>query len=208
MPSRPLTDAEIAEARLVFAGSLDYTHAFVSENNRWPDWVDTMGASLQKRIRQPDDHNAITIGQTSYFPVTLGTGAEAIAAGNLRDIAWLMHELTHQWQYGHLGWSYLGSTLAVQLRLGRMAYNYQGSYPTTEAAAGGRACRGAAPGAVQPRAARRSRRAIIITAKSWPELRGLGAVYSRAALTHSARRISSTAPGFSSELISPSACPK
>jgi len=134
MPSRPLTASEIAEARLVFAGSLDYTHAFVSENTRWPDWVDTMGASLQKRVRQTDDHNAITVGQTSYFPVTLGTSAEAIAAGNLRDMAWLMHELTHQWQYRRIGWSYLASALSVQLRLGRLAYNYQGAYPTTEAA--------------------------------------------------------------------------
>jgi hypothetical protein len=134
MPSRPLTTSEIAEVRLVFAASLDYTHAFVSENASWPDFVDAMGARLQKRVRPPDDHNAITVGQTSYFPVILDTKAETLAAGNLRDMAWLMHELTHQWQYRRLGWSYLASALAVQLRLGRMAYNYQGTYPSTEAA--------------------------------------------------------------------------
>ena len=134
MPSRPLTASETAEARLVFAGTLDYTHAFVSENAHWPDWVDTMGASLQKRIREPDDHNAVTVGQTSFFPVTLATSAELIAAGNLRDMAWLMHELTHQWQFRRMGWTYLGLALSVQLRLGRLAYNYQGIYPSTEAA--------------------------------------------------------------------------
>jgi hypothetical protein len=134
MPSRPLTASETTEARLVFAGTLDYTHAFVSENAHWPDWVDTMGASLQKRIREPDDHNAVTVGQTSFFPVTLATSAELIAAGNLRDMAWLMHELTHQWQFRRMGWTYLGLALSVQLRLGRLAYNYQGIYPSTEAA--------------------------------------------------------------------------
>lgn len=134
MPARPLSAAEIAEARLVFASSLDYTHAFVFENARWPDFVDRMGAALQKRIRPPDDHNAVTVGQTSYFPVILDTKPESLAAGNLRDMAWLIHELTHQWQFRRLGWRYLGSALSVQMRLGRLAYNYQGAYPTTDAA--------------------------------------------------------------------------
>jgi hypothetical protein len=134
MPSRPLTASEITEARLVFNSSLDYTHSFVSENTRWPDWVDHMGASLQKRVPPPDEHNAITVGQTSFFPVTLDTSAESIAAGKLRDMAWLIHELTHQLQYRRMGWVYLGLAVSVQLRLGRLAYDYQGAYPTTEAA--------------------------------------------------------------------------
>jgi hypothetical protein len=134
MASRPLSPTEIAEARLVFQSSLDYTHAYVSEDASWPDWVDRLGASLQRRARPPDDHNAITLGQTSYFPVALDTSAESIAAGNLRDMAWLMHELTHQLQFRRMGWGYLPSALSVQLRLGPMAYNYQGNYPTVDAA--------------------------------------------------------------------------
>ena len=134
MPSRPLSASETTEARLVFGNSLDYIHAFVSENASWPDWVDKMGAGLQKRIRPPDEHNAITVGQTSFFPVTLDTSAELIGAGQLRDMAWLIHELTHQLQYRRMGWVYLGRALSVQLRLGRLAYDYQGAYPTTEAA--------------------------------------------------------------------------
>ena len=134
MASRPLSTSETTEAHMVFGSSLDYTHAYVSEDSSWPDWVDKLGASLQRRVRGPDDHNAITIGQTSFFPVTLDTSPPSIAAGNLRDMAWLMHELTHQWQYRHIGWGYLGSALSVQLRLGRLAYSYQGAYPTPEAA--------------------------------------------------------------------------
>jgi hypothetical protein len=124
----------MAEARLVFASSLDYARVFVFENARWPDAVDRVGASLQKRVRPPEEHNAVTFGQTSYFPVVLDTAAESVAAGNLRDMAWLIHELTHQWQYRRQGWGYLTAALSVQLRLGRQAYNYQGTYPTTEAA--------------------------------------------------------------------------
>jgi len=134
MVIRPLSASEIVEARLVFDTSLDYTHAFVAENARWPDWVDHIGASVQKRIRPPDEHNAVTVGQTSYFPVALDTSAESVAAGKLRDMAWLIHELTHQLQYRRMGWVYLGQALAVQVRLGRQAYDYQGGYPTPEAA--------------------------------------------------------------------------
>ena len=134
MANRPLSPSEIAEARLVFQSSLDYTHAFVSEDASWPDWVDTLGARLQRRVRDPEDHNAITIGQTSFFPMVLDTSAPSIAAGKLRDMAWLMHELTHQWQYRTMGWGYLAEALAAQLRYGRMAYNYQGKYPTEDAA--------------------------------------------------------------------------
>ena len=134
MTSRPLSASEIAEAQLVFQSGLDYTHAFVSEDSSWPDWVDNVGASLQRRARDPNDHNAVTLGQTSYFPVKLDTSAQTIAAGQLRDMAWLMHELTHQLQFRRMGWGYLPSALSVQLRMGRMAYNYQGNYPTLDAA--------------------------------------------------------------------------
>src|SRR5438067_1188074 len=113
MPARPLSASETAEARLVFASSLDYARVFVFEGARWPDFVDRVGASLQKRVRPPDEHNAVTFGQTSYFPVVLDTVAESVAAGNLRDMAWLIHELTHQWQYRRRGWSYLAAALSV-----------------------------------------------------------------------------------------------
>jgi hypothetical protein len=134
MSNRPLSASEIAEAKLVFGASLDYTHAFVAEEASWPDFVDRVGASLQKTMRSPDDHNAITIGQTSFFPIILDTRAETIAGGGLHDMGWLIHELTHQWQYRHLGWGYLASALSVQLTLGRKAYDYQGAYPTLDAA--------------------------------------------------------------------------
>ena len=134
MTRRPLSISEVAEAQTVFGSGLDYTRAFVYENAGWPDWIDSLGARLQRRMRYKDEHNAITLGTTSYFPVSLKTDAATIAGGELRDISWLIHELTHQWQYRRLGWSYLVSALQVQMRLGRAAYDYRGEAASPEAA--------------------------------------------------------------------------
>jgi hypothetical protein len=134
MSRRHLTADEVAEARLVFGSGLDYRRAFVAENARWPDLVDKVGAKFQKRMRTKADHNAITLGNTSYFPVMLRTGAEFVGAGQLRDIGWLIHELTHQWQFQRMGWSYFTGALRVQLREGRRSYDYRREHPSHEAA--------------------------------------------------------------------------
>jgi hypothetical protein len=132
MPRRPLSESELQEARLVFGAGFNYTQAYVFEDARWTDWVDGVGAALQKRKRGPDEHNAITLGNTSYFPIKIRTTPDVIAARDLRDIGWLMHELTHQWQYQRLGWKYLTSALGVQLSLGRASYDYKKGFPSRE----------------------------------------------------------------------------
>jgi hypothetical protein len=134
MPRRRLTPTEIAEARRVFDSGFDYTRAFVSENAAWPDWIDAVGAKVQKRMRHKGEHNAVTLGNTSYFPVALKTAEEDLSGGYLRDISWLMHELVHQWQYQRWGWRYLTGALGVQLREGRLAYDYRRGQPSLEAA--------------------------------------------------------------------------
>jgi hypothetical protein len=50
--------------------------------------------------------NAITIANTCYFPIELVTNKPQHADW-LRDMGWLMHELTHAWQYQHVGIRYL-----------------------------------------------------------------------------------------------------
>ncbi|MCC7361083.1 MAG: hypothetical protein IT317_16485 [Anaerolineales bacterium] len=134
MARRPLSAAEITEARLVFGPGLDYGRAHIAENAAWPDWIDRLGARLQKRMRHKDEHNAITLGSTSFFPVTLNTAPDAVAGGFLRDMSWLIHELTHQWQFQRWGWRYLTTSLRVQLELGRRAYDYRRDQPSLEAA--------------------------------------------------------------------------
>ena len=83
MPRRSLTPLEIEEARVVFGDGLDYARAFVFEGATWTDFVDHIGAALQKRKRGPNDHNAITLGDTSYFPIRIQTGPEQLAKGDL-----------------------------------------------------------------------------------------------------------------------------
>jgi hypothetical protein len=132
MPRRPLWPHEIEEARLVFGTGLDYTRAFVFEGATWTDLVDNVGAFIQKRKRGPDDHNAITLGNTSYFPIAIRTGPDLLAKGDLGHMTWLIHELTHQWQYQHMGWRYLRLALHSQITEGRASYDYKREFPTRE----------------------------------------------------------------------------
>jgi len=132
MPRRPLNPSEIVEARLVFGEGLDYSRAFVFENARWPNLIADLGGILHRHKRTWN--NGVALGNTCYFPVQLRTSAEIIAGGELKDMAWLIHELTHQWQYQRIGWRYLTDALSVQLREGLQSYNYQKEYPSREAA--------------------------------------------------------------------------
>ena len=104
MPIRALRAEELAEVEKVFSTGLDVTLIRVHENASLPDVVGRIGARL--RGAPPPEHNAITLGNTCYFPVTLTTNDPANPLW-LRDMGWLMHELTHAWQYQHDGIVYL-----------------------------------------------------------------------------------------------------
>jgi tetratricopeptide (TPR) repeat protein len=123
---RGLTASEIAEARLVFDDGLDYSRVFIVENTPLPNWLADIGRSPKP--------NAFTLGNVCYFPVRLGTAAEVIKRGEIAPMAWLIHELTHQWQYQQMGWRYLVEALGAQLRSGVQAYDYQRDYSSREAA--------------------------------------------------------------------------
>lgn len=120
--ARKLTQLEIDEARIVFDSSLDYAHIKLHEDARWPDWL----ASLSARISgaPPPTHNAVTLGNRLYFPVQLRTRPDTDSGFSLSDMAWLVHELTHAWQYQNQGWSYLWQAIQAQIRLGHDAYDY------------------------------------------------------------------------------------
>jgi hypothetical protein len=131
MPKRLLSLSEQAEAQLVFGAGLDYTRAFVLEYARWPNWVADVGAWWHGYKRTW--HNAVSLGDTSYFPVALNTSTDDFAQNEFMDMAWLIHELTHQWQFRRLGWGYLTRALRVQVKDGLRSYEYWGGYPTKEA---------------------------------------------------------------------------
>lgn len=132
MPTRPLSSSEVSEAQLVFGDGLDYNRVRITEGNYFPpNFAADIGAFFQGKKRTWD--NAITLGNTVYFPRTLRTSADDIAK-DLTDISWLMHELTHVWQYQRFGLRYLYETIKVQLQLGMGAYNYAGKHGTKKAA--------------------------------------------------------------------------
>jgi hypothetical protein len=118
-----LTPSEVREAQLVFAQALPYGRIWVYESARWPDWLGRVGATLSGSP-PPAGGNSVTLGFSAYFPTVLHTKDTDLEARVFGDMAWLIHELTHAWQYQHSGPGYLLRALQVQLRLGPRAYDY------------------------------------------------------------------------------------
>jgi len=119
---RHLLPFERAEADLVFGTALDYERVIVVEDAGWPDTIARLAARL--RGSPPPSHNAVTLGNHIYFPVQLQTRTGSLDAPALNDMAWLVHELTHVWQYQHSGPVYIFQALWVQIKLGPQAYGY------------------------------------------------------------------------------------
>jgi hypothetical protein len=103
MAARTLRPDELAAAQQIFDNGLDFTRVRVSEGSQVPNMVGQIGALM--RGKPAPQANAITVGNTSYFPRDL--------TSDIVDIAWLMHELTHQWQYQHFGIRYLAEAIAA-----------------------------------------------------------------------------------------------
>jgi hypothetical protein len=137
MPIRPLTPTEIREAALVFEGGLRTDVLSVAEAVAWPNWPPIVAAWLRGQPA-PTTNNAITIGNRCYFPIILHTTDAEIAAGNLVDMAWLIHELTHCWQSQHDGPRYLAEAIYAQLRYGASVYDYGGEAGLVQAALAGK----------------------------------------------------------------------
>lgn len=103
MAVRTLRPDEQAIAQQIFQNGLDLTRVRVSEGSQIPNTIGLIGARLHGR--PAPQANAITVGNTSYFPRDL-TSDDV-------DHGWLMHELTHQWQYQHFGMIYLAQAIAA-----------------------------------------------------------------------------------------------
>ena len=103
MAIRPLRPDEELVAQQIFAEGLNLTRVQINEGSQVPNRIGQLGALL--RGKPAPQANAITVGNTSYFPREL--------TGDAVDIAWLMHELTHQWQYQHFGLIYLAQAIVA-----------------------------------------------------------------------------------------------
>jgi hypothetical protein len=104
MGTRTLNAIELNEVKLVFQDSLDTSRVQISEESRISNGLGKIGA-FYRRTPSPK-LNAFTLGNTSFFPIPLAT-TDPTNPDSLRDLGWLMHELTHQWQYQQFGIIYL-----------------------------------------------------------------------------------------------------
>jgi hypothetical protein len=135
MTTRRLSAVERDEASLVFGSGLDLDRIRIHEGVRWTTTLARWHARL--RGEPPPAANAITLGFDVNIPTTLEISRVHIDAGDLNDMAWLIHELTHAWQFQHVGWAYLAQALSVQARLGPRAYDYGGEAGLRAARAAG-----------------------------------------------------------------------
>jgi hypothetical protein len=122
---RSLFAWEIQEARRVFKLALAYEKVRIHECTTWPNTIKRVGSWLQRSPYTGID-NAVTLGNHCYFPVRLLEQILPPVHPDFKKFPWLIHELTHVWQFQHLGWKYLTQSLAAQVRLGAQAYAYGG----------------------------------------------------------------------------------
>jgi len=119
-----MTINEMEQAGLVFKNSLDFERVTIREEARWPDLLGKIGAWLRKE--KPPSANAVTIGQHVFFPRKLAVLFTASSGKGLTDTAWLIHELTHVWQFQNLGAWYSLKTAWLHLKSRHNIYDYGG----------------------------------------------------------------------------------
>lgn len=126
MSSRKLSETEITEARLVFADSLAYRRVRVVEGAAWTNWLARF-ANWLKRKPPPQLANAVGLGNFVFFPHPVRTSPRDLQEGYLVDMAWLIHELTHAWQFQHIGPIYALTAIVLHLRPNAQPYDYGGA---------------------------------------------------------------------------------
>jgi hypothetical protein len=127
MPPEPRTRNlypwEVMEAQRVFAQRLDYGRVRVHENVAFPDTLDKYSRIVRRaKALEPGTHNAMTIGCHCYFPITLPEFMVQPNDPTDYILGWLIHELTHAYQYQHMGWKYLPKALATIFKMNDEAY--------------------------------------------------------------------------------------
>lgn len=122
MAARSLRSYEIDEAKTVFREALDYDAIKIRERNRLALAV---AKGWSKLMRRPDPKsNAMTLGNTILFSRILRTDQPDSSQGRRTDMAWLIHELTHIWQFQRYRWRYLPEAIGAQAKSGSNPYVY------------------------------------------------------------------------------------
>ncbi len=124
MNRRRLTRREINEAISVFGYSINYRDVVIYEEAQWLGVFAHAAAFLLRE--EPVLNQAITLGYGVFFPGTIRTSTGEAPDLRLRDRAWLIHELTHVWQFEHVGARTLFKSIRAHARHGKDAYKYGG----------------------------------------------------------------------------------
>src|SRR3972149_3256694 len=124
---RNLSDWEKEQISPIFVGSLSIEKVRVCEGYSWPDFANRLGRFVRRQAPPgPGEHNSITLGNHCYFPVLLQETIPPAGDWDISNMQWLVHELTHAWQYQHTGARYLFRALWAQFRLKDAAYEFGG----------------------------------------------------------------------------------
>jgi hypothetical protein len=130
--TRSLTEFERSEAKKIFGNRLKYDQVRIFEGAGLPNLLDDIGRFLKQMPRREINvKNAITLGNNCFFGRELGTdeikpGTTSLTKPQVAEMSWLIHELTHAWQYQTLGWSYLWTAWDAQSKLGASVYDFGG----------------------------------------------------------------------------------
>lgn len=133
---RPLYSWEVSEARRIFGDGLNYGQVCIHEGARWPSALHRWHLALRRHAADFAP-NAITLGNHCYFPCALPTSLLPSQHPAFPLHAWLIHELTHVWQFQRWGWRSLLAALWAQMRWGTAAYDYGGEAGLRALLAGG-----------------------------------------------------------------------
>lgn len=125
--TRPLHTWEAEAARLVFADRMDYAPVRVHECFDLPNRINRIGTKLKKMpAPSAHTHNAITLGNHCLFPINLPDHPVQAGEADHYQLCWLIHELTHVYQYQTMGWGYLVKAVYTQLKEKAQAYGFGG----------------------------------------------------------------------------------
>ncbi len=138
MSRRRLYPWEISNAEAIFGDQIEYQRVWVYENVRFPNGIDNIGRWLRSMPPRPKQRsNAVALGNGVYFPETLPRTPVTAEDSHNYMHGWLLHELTHVWQFQQIGWRYAWLALKVQFEDGLQTYNYGGVYGLKKARAMG-----------------------------------------------------------------------
>jgi hypothetical protein len=106
--TRPMTSTELSEAKTIFGNSIDYSLVRIDEYS--------LIAHIGKKNVGAENMAVVTFHTVNFTrKIEAGRGTD--------DMAWLIHELTHVWQYERMGAVYMAKAIHAQNNGG---YDYTG----------------------------------------------------------------------------------